>query len=936
MKKHLLFTTTVAVAFGLSGLTGAAAQTEEEENVIIVSGIKASIKSSLAAKKESTSIVDAISAEDIGKLPDASIAESLARLPGVAAQRTAGRARGLSIRGLGPDFSSTLLNGREQVTSGDDRGVEFDQYPSELLNQVLVYKTSDASLVASGVSGTADMRSVRPLEVSERVVALNAKYEWNEYGALNAGSDETGYRVTGFYADKTADERRGLMLSVATQSSPTQAERWDAWGYPTTGGGELVLGGAKPYVESRDLDRTAFAGTLQFAPDDYVTMTLDAFYSDYEDQGILRGIEFPLAWSGATLQPGYTIENGLVTQGQFNGVVGVVRNDVRSRKAELSSLGFNVEAQVAENWTLTGDIAHSSMDRKDRDLETYSGTGFNQSGASDNLGFSATGDGGFTFTSGLDYTDPSLMLLTDPQGWGQWNSTLNGPDGERRGQAGFIKEPAITDELTSLRLDAERELDHSIFSSVEFGVNFTDRSKTKRSEESFLVLPIDAAARAINPADESDQNIPIPSQYILGSTNLGFLGIPGMISYNPNALFADGIYEIIPNNNADVIVKAWDVHEQVITYYGMLNIDTALWDKPLTGNFGVQYVDTEQSSRGPALTTNPLNGTANIIYRDASESYGEFLPSLNLKWEIKDDTFIKFGAGRSLMRVKMEDLRASSEFGSNNAVCTNPGTTNIDPNAGATQTCLSISSGNTALQPYMGTSYDLAFEKYFADDAGNFAIGLYYKDLENWVLPGATTFINDPVFATAVLGNATLVANNPELAWVTVTQPESVDGGWIRGLEVSTNIPGEMFLPEPFDGFGLYASYLYADSEITPGGNKIKVPGLSEHVVNTAVYYEKHGFQARVSNRYRSDFLGEVVGFGAGNEPRDVAKESVWDAQIGYTFQEGNPLEGLSVVLQGYNLSDERLATFLNDDERQVKDYQTYGATYILGVSYRF
>ena len=105
-----------------------------------------------------------------------SIADSLARLPGVTAQRLEGRDQRLSIRGLGPDFSTTLLNGREQVTVGDNRGVEYDQYPSEFFRNVNVYKSANATLIAAGISGTVDLRMLRRPGVLGASIALFASY----------------------------------------------------------------------------------------------------------------------------------------------------------------------------------------------------------------------------------------------------------------------------------------------------------------------------------------------------------------------------------------------------------------------------------------------------------------------------------------------------------------------------------------------------------------------------------------------------------------------------------------------------------------------------------------------------------------------------------------------------------------------------------------
>jgi hypothetical protein len=158
-----------------SGRSGRAA--DAPPTTVVVAGIRRGIEDAISVKKDATSIVESISAEDIGKLPDVSIAESIARLPGLAGQRVAGRAQVISIRGLSPDFATTLLNGREQVSTGDNRSVEFDQYPSELLSGVTVYKTPDAGLVGQGLSGTIDMQTVRPLSFSGRNISLNARGE---------------------------------------------------------------------------------------------------------------------------------------------------------------------------------------------------------------------------------------------------------------------------------------------------------------------------------------------------------------------------------------------------------------------------------------------------------------------------------------------------------------------------------------------------------------------------------------------------------------------------------------------------------------------------------------------------------------------------------------------------------------------------------------
>ena len=902
---------TMTLAMALSGQAAAQDDTGDDAEVITVRGFRAAVETAIEVKRASTSSVEAISAEDIGRLPDNSIAESLARLPGLAAQRLRGRAQVISVRGLGPDFTTALLNGREQVTAGDNRGVEFDQYPSELLSSVVVYKTPDAQLVGQGLAGTADLRTIRPLEQNEQTVSLSARYEWNEYGALNAGSDDSGHRITGFYVDQFANDTVGLALGFASQSSPTQGERWDAWGYPTVGAGELVIGGAKPYVESRTLERTAFVGTLELEPNSQWHTTIDAFYSQFEDNGILRGIELPLQWSGASLQPGYTVENGLVTQGQFNGVQGVVRNDTRAREADVFAFGINQQFRPNDDWLLEADLSFSSVDRSDVDLETYTGTGSGfGNGASDNLGFSL-GEGGFVFNSSLNYADPSLMLLTDPQGWGQ---------------AGFIKRPSTTDELTALRLSAEREFSQGWISSIEGGIYFTDREKNKTSEEDFIDLANGGASNTT----------PIPSNLLLAPTALDFLGIAGMVSYDPLAMLNAGVYSLRPNTNADVLTKTWGVTEQQLMGYVQFNVDSMLGDTPVRGNFGVQIVNTEQESTGPRA------GQGAILSFTEGDEYTEVLPSANFSFEIAENTFIRLGAARTLARPRMDELRASQEIGINNNVCTTNGGAGGTPTFDAAnydlaggQSCLTVSGGSPVLRPYIADSFDISFERYFADGGGYFSAALFHKELSDYVFGSSAREIDMTDAATAIFGSSFLAAN-PQIGTGILYEPVNTEGGYIQGIELATNIPGDVIAPW-LEGFGVMASYSYTDSEVQPDPNAgpIAIPGLSERVGNITLYYENdNGFSARVSNRWRSEFLGEVTGFGANRDFRSVEAESVVDAQIGGEFV-GGRFDGFSVYLQGNNLTDEEFVTFLNDDPRQVKDYQTYGATYLLGISWR-
>src|SRR5580765_2503820 len=179
--------------------TSDAKKDQNQLGTVTVTGIRGSVEKSVKKKEQSNSIVEAVSAEDIGKLPDISIAESIARLPGVASQRVDGRGQVINIRGMSPDFSTTLLNGRQIVSTGDSRSVEYDQFPAELMNGVLVYKTPDAALVGQGLAGTVDLQAIRPLSVGKRRIVFGGSYEQNSFGKLTPGAKGAGYRMSASY-----------------------------------------------------------------------------------------------------------------------------------------------------------------------------------------------------------------------------------------------------------------------------------------------------------------------------------------------------------------------------------------------------------------------------------------------------------------------------------------------------------------------------------------------------------------------------------------------------------------------------------------------------------------------------------------------------------------------------------------------------------------
>ena len=885
---------------------------------IVVTGIRASLASSAAIKRNSTLIVDSVSAEDIGKLPDVSIADSLARLPGVTAQRLEGRDQRLSIRGLGPDFSTTLLNGREQVTVGDNRGVEYDQYPAEFFKNVNVYKSADASLIAAGVSGTVDLRMLRPLDQRDRVLVIAARGQMNEIKKLNPDGERFGYRVSGTFVDKFADDTLGIAIGVSTQSTPTQNERYNAWGFPNAPevGGALILGGAKPYVQSSVLKRSGAVATLEWAPSDNFHSTFDALYSDFKETQYLRGIEFPInpGWGAGTTIGSYQASGGLVTSATINNVVGVQRNDYNRRKATNLSLGWNNDFRLTDTIHLNVDASWSRAKRNDFLLENYTGTGYNLSGAKDSIKITANGNGTFDIVPTLNYTDTSLFKITDPRGWG-YNGT------QAVVQAGFLNSPDFEDDLKSLRATLKGEFGGGVIKGWEAGANYSRRKKTSAYTSYFLCPKGGDGTCAVTGGTPT--SVAVPSQAILGrQVSLDYLGVPRMLTLDPLYIY-NNIYNRAYDNRPDSLVRDNTVTEDVYTGYAKLNIDGIVSDKAFRGSLGLQVVRTQQSSDGQIASL--LNGAVTIADVTGKHSYTDFLPSATASLELVPSFYVKMGVYRAMVRPRLDQERITQSVGINIAKV---GQGNLPQNSP-----FSANGGNIELEPYRSFNVDISLEKYFPK-GGYVSVAGYFKHLTDFVDPNNNFLYDFSALATA-LPAALRAQLSPGSQFGLVSAPANTGRGEVLGVEGTVSLPFANF-SSALDGFGIFASGAYVESTIKYANNQsITLPGQSKWVGTGTAYFEKAGFQARAVYRYRSKFTAEIAGLSANPEFREGKPEGILDAQIGYEFQNGF-LRGLAILAQAKNLTDRPFVTYEQGDPRLVRDYQRYGRDYYIGVTYKF
>jgi iron complex outermembrane recepter protein len=904
---------------------GAGAENADQVEEVVVTGIRKSIQDSIGVKKNESSIVEVVSAEDIGKLPDASIAEAIGRLPGIAAQRTNGRAQTLSIRGLGPDFTVTTFNGREQASTNDNRTVEFDQFPSELVTQVKVYKTPDAGMAYQGIAGTTDIATVHPLAFSDSKLNFGYKREVNEYEANIPGLPDAGDRVNGTYIGQFLDNTLGVAFGVAYNKTPYQALTREPWGYADAGGGNTVIGGDKDGIQSSYYKRTAYMGVVEFAPNEQLTMLLDAYHSDFRELQTIQRMEYGTVWAGATLTNPGPVVNGRVTSGTFPNVpFMVIENYNNDRDANVNSIGLNTKFDFNDKWSMVGDLSWSKVEREDLRLESTAGNGSGADPAlpplGENVSFTTASNGVSNLTLTGNYSDYGTIFLTDPGGWG---------GGPRR--SGFVGAPDISDEIEAIRLAATRKLDEAFFlSEVTFGVNYADRTKSKNQFQSNLWLPGNIS------------HAPVPEEFRTGIANTEFFGSPyGMISYDALGLYRSGFWQPInsvddPNANdndrTNNVMNTWEVNEKLTTAFVKVGIDTELGSLPLRGNIGVQAVTADQSSDLHLVSgAIPDNTTVlPIVVVTEGAKYTDWLPSLNLALELPHEMKLRFGAAVTVARPRLDELGGGAFY-------TVTSDAQVPPNYNGEFFYWSRNGGgNPKLKPWKANTFDLSFEKYFGDEA-YVSAAIYYKDLKTYIFNAST--VEDFTGVPLPLPDP----NDPGTTYVEAdanrmgvsTLKSNGTGGYIQGVEITASIPFSLF-SDALNGFGIILSGAKNSSSVKPDGVEIDVPGLSTKVINSTLYYEKHGFSARVSNRYRDDFLGEVPLFDATLAYNNVSAESLIDAQIGYAIQ-GGSLKGLSFSLSGTNLTDEPFVlNNLDSTPYHLVKYQEYGAVYALAVSYTF
>ena len=857
-------------------------------DTVVVAGIRGSIEKSLATKRDAKSHVEVITAEDIGKMPDKNVADSLMRLPGVNTSSASANEGGfdendrVSMRGTNPSLTQTLMNGH-QVSSGDwfvlnqsgtvGRSVTYTLLPSELVGRIVVHKSSEASLVEGGVAGSVDIQTRKPLDFAKtttfganigEVYADKPNKVDPQISAFFSARNDAG--TMGFLVQAFSEQRHlrrdGQEIlgysqfaanSAAAISRPDLAGVW----YP-------VLIGSALFEQERK--RTGGLIDFQFKPTDNLTIDLNAFTSkleapNYNRNYMMWGAHF---MSGQAPDAGYVVRNNTLVQANWTGKPGTQYGiyDQISRPDASSDSNFidlDVNWQASEALAINGSFGstrgHGKTPTQDvAEWDTGKGTG---------AGYTFHGiDSGADWNLGSENTSSPVNASLD---WIFGYQNVNVKDDEKWGQ-----------------LDAVYTPTDGMMTHLKFGLRWTDHN---RSLDGVIAQGPNWGYDPFNPSHYPTGFDNYPDDYASG---IGGAFPTNVWYYTPEQLAA--FNEL--GANRDPVSRHYYPAEYALeetnrAAYIQADFESGKW----SGNVGLRYVQTNEHvisnqdfGYGP-FPSDAITGSAFGNYRPfaVDNTFNDFLPSFNLKYDLDDSRVLRLAASKTMTRADYSALA---------------GNLSLSPPAGPGQLG-SGSASNPDLKPVRSTNFDVSYEWYFAPES-LLSASVFYMDLTSYIGLGHVTQ-NYITFSSW--------APNGEPVDYVLSAPVNSSGS-VKGVELSYQQP-------VFDNFGINVNYTYADGKEKGGGPLV---GTSRNTYNVGGYYETEHFNARLSYTYRSDFFSGLDRSTAFSQ----AAVGNLSASLGYKFD-----DRFSVTLDALNLNNPTLSYFALNKDQPRSIYQS-GRQYYL------
>jgi iron complex outermembrane recepter protein len=858
---------------------------------IVVSGIRASRELSLARKREADSVMDVVSAEDIGKLPDKNVADAVQRVPGVNISSGSGGQGGfsendrVSIRGTNPSLTQTTVNGHSVATGdwyiGDQtntvgRSVSFTLLPAEIVGSVEVQKSSQADYIEGGTVGNVNVVTRTPLSFKKPLTVeimgqalrgdLPQTTDPQVNGLLNwkNATDTFGVLLQGF-SEARHERRDGQELFLLGQGQIGTVASGDpvALAHPDLAGVvyPAQIGSAAFTQHSK---RVGGLVDLQLKPSEDLTLDLNGFYSHFDatnfDTNFMASPLNELAQGN--VPSSYTVVNGTLVAASFpmasfdpNNPGGSAFPGVRdsiSRPKAASSAGYvDFDASFRANAAL---LLSAKLGYTRGTGETPHDYGYEAFLINSPLNYRLNGTVAPAAVSfpGVDTTNFSNPV--NVTNGGSWSDTVKVTDKESYGQA-----------------DALLSLEHGIMRSAKFGVRY---AKHDRSDAGFNY---GCSLDPNNPCFTNPNQIFPPPAWSgsVSPSNFGSgIGMgPGYLQHfwvvNTGAIAAweSAFNGIVTGPNYQ---GSFTLDEKDAAVYAMANLAGQRW----RGNVGVRLVDTRQLS-----SSYNLNASNVFVPAAVSHDYFDWLPSANLRIDVTRDLIARFAVSKTMSRA---DYSALSP-----AVTLN----NLD---------LTGTGGNADLKPIRSNNFDAALEWYFAPQS-ILAIGAFYMDLPSYVTYG---YNSRPFLNTTTAKIASFIVTSP---FNIAAKNHGVELSWQQPL---------------WRSFGALLNYTYADGHAADGSALV---GSSKNTANAELYYEAHGFSVRAAYTYRSSFL---VGL-ANVTSQYQAGVGTLAASLNYKV-----FDNLTLTFDGLNLNNPVLKYYSNPQQPQA--FYSNGRQYYLGARLSF
>ena len=932
---------------------------KEDMEVIEVRGIRSSMAENLDVKRMSESVVDAITAEDIGKFPDKNVADSLQRVPGVVIERDGGEGSSVSIRGLSSELTFTQLNGNFIASSPGEPSRSFDYalLPSSMIESVEVYKSPEARLDEGGVGGTVLMHSRKPLSMDANSGVFNVESTYADV------TKEYEPQFTGLYSWKNDNENFGVLVGYTYQertnrtlSGGTDANVWrytgggqptdinanavnnnNGWDTINDANGNSYDGVWFPQVvrgsvlnEKREREGIQFSS--QWRPTNRLELGFNYFGFTLGQDRTESVIDIP-EWS---LNPDFLTdvnldESGTIVTGmQYDAMASGVENDMQFPWMRGSYVREESTSHTFDfNLTYEGDNFKARFVIGNTQSEGGPEESWEAAYKSSNAGENAATIQNAAQTAGWSLNQNNVSLNIDP------NTLVNLQNGVGGGRdAGSSNSSFVRSELEEdyYQADVDFYVDWGFLKTIRTGVKYRNSTLHRETGNTFFLDPNfdiaagEASEQGITRFDSYQWNggMPLAQNVFTSENNIaGGFDINQMPSIDWNKYRDMVTASYVPYTRIEDNF-VYDIEEKISAFYIQGDFEFS----EVRGNLGVRVVQTKTLTSSTDLYTyqldhtndetgEPVTGDARFVedYQLVTQQNEDtqILPSFNIAWDATDDLVIRGAIAKVMSRPDYSDLGAqqritfvSDEWADDRAAF------NEQPG-------FSGGGGNKNLKPFESVQADLSIEYYYSEGSA-VGLALFHKKVDNFVVP----------LVIDVEQNFAGKNNIVDAGTINIAPYSTVGNG-----TDAVSKGAEVFIQHAFDsGFGFYANYTYNKTnkaDVTINGEEFgqsALIGSAKYQYNTSVYYEGGYFNVRASYNKRGE---TVLGLNSGlNVYQDPYEQIDVNASV-------NLYDGLSLNAAVINLTKSESVTRLgNDTDARLLNTSYSGRRFYAGFNYSF